>query len=114
MHALNPITHLPAKSYSKKNYTNVYSDSAVQFGTYETSLLQMCNQPEAISQFYAVLSNSLKAKHSLAKLYSEELTPDLLGEIVEGIHDGQRKNLEILAARLYQIGVQMKIEEEKE
>lgn len=111
---MNPITHLPAKSYSKKNYTNVYSDSAVQFGTYETSLLQICNQPEAISLFYAVLSNSLKAKHSLAKLYREELTPELLAEITDGIHDGQRKNLEILAARLHQLSIRMNIEEEKE
>lgn len=107
---LNPITHLPAKSYDKRNYLTMYSNSAVQFGTFETNLLQICNDPAAVSLFYAMLSNSLNAKDSMARLYEEELTPELLHDIVYDIHTGQRKNLEILSARLYQLGIEMDIQ----
>lgn len=87
----------------------MYANSAVQFGTFETMLLQLCNVPEAVSQFYAMLSSSLSAKEIMGKLYTEELSSELLTEILENIHLGERKNMEILQARLYQLSIEMDI-----
>jgi hypothetical protein len=103
---INPINHLPSRSIEKKLHKAEVSDSAIQFGTFETTLLEICNSPEAVSQFYAMASSSPDARNTMRVLYHKKLDEETLSNILKDIHSGQRKNKEFLDARLMQIGIE--------
>jgi hypothetical protein len=104
---INPITHLPSKTYMHKRADVMHSNSATKIGTYETVNLLLCGRPEAVSLMYAILGTSLQAKEKVACLYQEEFTREKIEEIISDIHEGQRKTMENLTGGFHILGIEM-------